>query len=105
MKCYSFAKTERPGVNHFELPSDPIVVNATLAILNAPTPRGLCSSAATLVSPAAFLLNLLTTVWQGSALGDQLFLSKTGLRREQTQYGYFYLLFLCHVARNLKEGW
>jgi hypothetical protein len=63
MKCYSFEKTELPGVNHFELPSNPTVLNATLAILNAPSPRGLCSSAATLVSPMDFLAKLLATFW------------------------------------------
>lgn len=48
MQCDSFLNTELPNVDHFALPNHPKVLNAMVAIINAPTPRSLCSSAASL---------------------------------------------------------
>jgi lecithin-cholesterol acyltransferase len=41
MKCHRFSLTDNPGVNHFELPDDPDVLDRLVA--NANAPRSHCS--------------------------------------------------------------
>jgi hypothetical protein len=46
MRCDSFTNQDLPNVDHFALPNHPDVLNATVAIIKAPTPGDLCSGAA-----------------------------------------------------------
>jgi hypothetical protein len=48
MRCDAFTNTDLANVNHFELPSHPAVLNATVAIISAATPGSLCSGASSL---------------------------------------------------------